>query len=945
MIKTTLLSLLLVFSIALKAQNNTPKKALDHTVYPHWNSIKDMQYTQNGQWLSYAIEPAKGDGWLYIFNTETGRKDSICRGSSPQFSPDGSFVAFTIVPQYDTLRAMKLKKVKRSKLPKDSLGIYLLKEDSLIKISKVEDFQLADSLANYVVYTQKSTKRRPSTPKSKGWWIFKKKNEAPAGPKGPVYEGDKVTIYFPLSGEKKKFSNISSYGISQSGSYVTMVKNAKDPEKPHTEILLFNAKDKKSKKILSKEGTVQKLRWSYDEEKMAFLLSEDTMKENKVYGLYLIQIQQADTAILIADTTSKFKSEGYCPSINRSPYFSKDGQKLYFGIAPTPEQEEEDTLLSYEKYSVDVWSWMDGTLQPQQKREVNRDKRKTNLCVYRFDSKSIIQIEDDDYRSMGIGHKGNLNIALLRNVDPYLKIRSWGDFLADYYIVNLFDGSRTVILQGFDGFPRLSADGHFVLFFNKEKQAWFSYDIKARKYTNLTGSLPVVFYNEDHDMPNKANAYGLTGWYKNDKYVVINDRYDLWVIDPTGKHAPQLLTQGYGRKNSIRFNALSLDRDNRYLNDDEEIWLYAFNYSNKQSGFYTINSNITEIATPKEIIMTNHRYNQIRKPKESDMLMWRRMSFTEYPDVFISDMSFKNARQITKANPQQNDYLWGSVELTKWKAYDGTELEGLIYKPENFDSTKKYPMIVYFYERYANNLHNHYVPKPSHSTVNFTEYVSNGYVVFVPDIRYKTGHPAKSAYNCIVSGTEHMTQFPWINSKKMALQGQSWGGYQTAMLVTMTNIYACAEAGAPVSNMTSAYGGIRWSSGMSRAFQYEKTQSRIGYSLWDSTHLYIENSPIFFADKVKTPLLIMHNDKDGAVPWYQGIEYFNALRRLEQPVWMLTYNNDGHNLMKWPNRVDLSIRMKQFFDHYLMDMPMPIWMSQGLPALDKGKVTGYELDE
>ncbi|MBP7543633.1 MAG: prolyl oligopeptidase family serine peptidase, partial [Ignavibacteriaceae bacterium] len=223
-------------------------------------------------------------------------------------------------------------------------------------------------------------------------------------------------------------------------------------------------------------------------------------------------------------------------------------------------------------------------------------------------------------------------------------------------------------------------------------------------------------------------------------------------------------------------------------------------------------------------------------------------------------------------------------------------------------------------------------------------YASNQYVVFIPDISYEEGFPGKSAYNCIVGGTLSMIeQFPFIDRENIALQGQSWGGYQTAFLITQTNLYKAAMAGAPVSNMTSAYGGIRWGSGLVRQFQYEKGQSRIGGSLWDRLELYIENSPLFFLDRVNTPLLIMHNDKDDAVPWYQGIELYTGLRRLQKPVWMLNYTGDVHNLKEanWGNRVDLSKRMLQFFDHYLKGSPAPKWMTEGVPAILRDKVSGY----
>ena len=142
-------------------------------------------------------------------------------------------------------------------------------------------------------------------------------------------------------------------------------------------------------------------------------------------------------------------------------------------------------------------------------------------------------------------------------------------------------------------------------------------------------------------------------------------------------------------------------------------------------------------------------------------------------------------------------------------------------------------------------------------------------------------------------------------------------------------------AGAPVSNMFSAYGGIRYLSGMSRQFQYEKTQSRIGKTPWKGFYSYKKNSPVFYANKVNTPLLIMHNDNDGAVPFTQGVELFMGLRRLEKPVWMLVYNGEKHNLKKRANRLDLSIRMSEFFDYYLKNSLKPDWMAKGRSLKEK----------
>jgi dipeptidyl aminopeptidase/acylaminoacyl peptidase len=331
------------------------------------------------------------------------------------------------------------------------------------------------------------------------------------------------------------------------------------------------------------------------------------------------------------------------------------------------------------------------------------------------------------------------------------------------------------------------------------------------------------------------------------------------------------------------------------------------------------------------------------KAEDADVVMLTRSTFREFPDLYITDPTFRSFDRISDANPQQAEYRWGTSELVDWRSVNGEPLQGILYKPDGFDPSKKYPMMVYFYERLSDNVNNYVTPAAGGSSVNIAFYVSRGYLVFTPDIPYRIGYPGESAMNAVVPGVLELIDQGYVDQERIGVQGHSWGGYQIAYMITKTNLFAAAEAGAPVANMISAYGGIRWSSGMSRMFQYEKTQSRLGGTLWEAPMRFIENSPIFWADKVETPLLMMHNDEDGAVPWYQGIEYFVALRRLDRPVWMLNYNGEDHGLRQEKNRKDWAIRMQQFFDHYLMDSPAPVWMVDGIPAIQKGENMGLEL--
>lgn len=462
--------------------------------------------------------------------------------------------------------------------------------------------------------------------------------------------------------------------------------------------------------------------------------------------------------------------------------------------------------------------------------------------------------------------------------------------------------------------------------------------------TSITSGIPLPLYNELYDQPSAPGPYGLGTFTEGDSHVLVYDRFDIWKVDPSGAEPPENLTGGYGRENNISFRYINPGKEDEMPGNRDRIMLSAFNIYSKQSGFYEVR--INRPASLSQITLDDVRYFTPQKAREADVLIWRRSTFSEYPDLYTSNMNFRSPQKISNANPQQKRYRWGEAELVDWVSFSRDTLQGILYKPENMEPGKKYPMIVYFYERLSDNLHNHYVPSPSRSTINMSFSVSNGYLVFVPDIPYTLGYPGQSAYDAIVSGTNAMlNQFDFVDRNNIGIQGQSWAGYQIAWLITRTNLFRAAMAGAPVSNMTSAYGGIRWATGLSRIYQYEETQSRIGGTLWEKPLRYLENSPLFMADRVSTPLLMMHNDDDGAVPWYQGIEFFMALRRLGQPVWMLNYNDEAHNLTRRPNMKDLSVRMYQFFDHYLKGEPAPAWMVDGIPATKKGITGAYELVE
>ncbi|MFM8595832.1 MAG: alpha/beta hydrolase family protein, partial [Flavobacteriales bacterium] len=572
----------------------------------------------------------------------------------------------------------------------------------------------------------------------------------------------------------------------------------------------------------------------------------------------------------------------------------------------------------------------------QQLLRRNQDLKKSTLYVYHLDSKRLQKIGSDSLE-LRVDKNTNGPFILASNPNPYLIEAQWkAPNKADYYRVNLETGQAILIGKELAYTGDLSADGRYFSYYNATEYKWILLDIEKQKQLCMNCSRKDICWNEDlNGQPMEAGPVGFIGYAKDTKTVYFQSEYDIWGFEVASGILKSISNeQATKEKIELRFTPYQNDSAWTDLSDG---YITGLRKSNKNEllYFYTEQEGLTlqfEMA---------QRIAGLQKAEQASTFLLRKMDVQTYPDLWLHDTNFNAGHQISVANPQQKNYNWASVELVTWKAYDGQILQGLLYKPANYNPAQEYPLLFYYYELNSDNLHNYQAPKPSASIINPTEYASGGYLVFVPDIRYEPGKPAKGAYNAIMSATDHLVKNYPIDAKRMGLQGQSWGGYQTAMLITMTNRFAAAMAGAPVSNMFSAYGGIRWGSGINRQFQYESTQSRIGATIWEKPELYIENSPLFHLPKVQTPLLIMANDQDGAVPWYQGLELYNGLRRLGKPCWMLNYNGDDHNLTKLANKYDLSIRMRQFFDHYLMNAPAPNWMTNGIQAVDKGKVTGY----
>lgn len=927
-------------------QGIAQKKPLDHDVYDSWKDVESSSISGNGQYVLYEINPFRGDGTLFLHDTDQGNPNQYPRGKEPSFTYDSRYLVFQVAPPYDTVRQMKLAEKKSEELPKDSLfAINLNNSEVAGEFARVQSYKLPKKGSGWLAFLYESpldtaeevSEDSTQADSDRSYTLLAKKPDKP--------EGNELVVLNLKTQQEWHYERVDEYIFSEDGSQLAFSQVAGDST-GSAGVMAFNTTSETLATIDTGKVSYKQLALSRDGQSIAYLASEDSLKADDRYHNLYLRAEGRDDSQLIADTTTQAIPEDWMVSEHGNLSFSHDGQRLIFGTTPRPRDyayEEDTTILDEERVKVDIWSWTDPFLQPMQLEQRESELERSYATVYDLSSQEIRQLGTEEIPDIQFDDDLRLAYAIGISDLPYRRQISWdAPFRRDAYLVDISSGESTLIVENTAGYPQLSPGGKYAYWYEPSDSSWYAYEIASQQSANLTENIQANFYDELNDRPMLPGSYGSAGWTEGDEHFLVYDYYDIWKINPKTQEASSL-TNGYGRENQIEFRYESLDPEAYFIPANEEIILSAFNRENKQDGYYQEHTGNSQ--PPKQLVMDDYRFFGLERARETDDIIYRKSSFTEFPDLWLSTTDFEDTKELSDANPQQQEYSWGSVDLVSWNSVDGTPLDGLLYKPDGFDPTKKYPMLVYFYERLSDNLHRHIAPQPGRSSINVSFYVSRGYLVFIPDIVYKVGYPGESALNAVLSGTLNLIDEGYVDRDRIGVQGHSWGGYQIAYMLTRTNLFRAAEAGAPVSNMTSAYGGIRWGSGMSRMFQYERTQSRIGGSLWDYPLRFIENSPIFTADKIETPLLILHNDEDTAVPWEQGIELFVALRRLNKPVWMINYNGEPHGISKEPNRKDFARRMQQFFDHYLKDEPMPSWMEDGIPATVKGKTLRYELTD
>jgi dienelactone hydrolase len=878
-------NILIAFLILCSGKSFSQKLLLDSMACISWQSLESPSLSFNGMFVTYSIKNRPiGNQTLIIQSTNSDWKKELVGVNEAKITSDNKYALFM--------------------MGKDSLAFLTLGTNEIRYVSHVSSFQLNSGSQNE-------------------WLIYSLAND-----EGRLIVNDLKT------GKLRSFSNTINKWFSEDGKLLIVKTGPKDTGS----LQYLNCIDLSS-------GQVTKVPNSYKAEQVV-LDSEHRQLAFEIDGnIWLYRIGESLPTCLYEQCIAAPKVE---LSLGSLDHFSIDGNRLFIRL-------KENAKHPPINNAVQIWSYRDIKLQSEQEQELGI---KEYLAVVNLGNHRIIRLQDKvtDYLKFPDSKTASDTLALIQSFECPGEKWSVASRTRWSLISTKNGDKRNLSFLDDNATVTLSPNCKYLIYYRSDIGDYYSYEIATDIIRNLTENIKVSWIDlYKNDRPSHIimpRGVGRTVWLKNDEAVFIYDQNDIWEIDPLSQKKPINLTNGYGLKNNIVFNFALQEYVSDGIYKGSHIILNAFNLQNKNNGFY--GKILGKIGDPNLLNMGSCLYDisyndfipqhlsfEPLKATKAKFYLVRRMSAVEAPNYLITK-DFKLFRALTNLQPQKK-YNWYTTELHHWESLDGRQCQGILYKPENFNPNNKYPVIFHYYERKSYNLNAYLKPEFSDGNLDVASYVSNGYLVFCPDIYYEIGNPMQGTYAAIVSAANYIKRFPFVNAKKMGIEGHSFGGVQTNYLITKTNLFAAACSASGLGDWVSGYGSIFQPWGQSEQGYFEVGQGRMNATLWEELETYINNSAIIHANKITTPLLMMHTKKDDVCPFSNALEFFIGLRRLGKKAWMLLYSEGNHSL-SGKEAKDFSIRMMQFFDHYLKDEQAPNWMLDGIDESKKGIDLGFELN-
>jgi len=938
-------------------------KVLNLPDYGAWNRITNTSISPDGRWMTYTLQPNDGDATLivkqldgdkvYTINAATapgaGRGDGgggfgATLANGPAFSDDSHFVGFYVNPPAAQRRGGR---AGRPGGPGGRGGAPATAAAASESPRKFELLELASG-------TMLDVPNAASFKFAKGGqWLAVRTNKGAAD---TTHDGADLLLRDLSSSASRNIGNVNQYDFDDSGRFFAYTVDA--AEHLGNGVYLVNLASGETKALDGAAKIYDQLQWGTDGANLAVLRGTKAASKKQRDNILLAWSQLATTKpVAFEYDPSKDATfpKGKVLSEFSTPRFSKDGSRLLVGV-----KEQEDEPAKNEacaertdcepQANVDVWHWKDADPQSVQMIRIQQLRRATTPAAIVLGTKHFVMLGSDDMPQ--VTPTANGAWAIGRDDSAYRGEVAWGGSHADYYRVNTATGERTLIVNKVVRTLSISPDSRWFLYL-KDKHVKGT-NLETMKTVDLDDGEKLSFVDTGDDHPYELPTYGVAGWSKDGKYVLLNHKYDIWAVPLDGGAAIDV-TRGTGAGQQIQFRVVRLDRrsgrggrgggifgaglggeEDEGLDLTKPILLSAYGEWTKKTGYWTASLG----KAPSALVWADKQIGQAQKAEKADRVVFTEQTFNEFPDYWVSTTTFTSPRKVTDANPQLSQYAWGSKVLVDYTNGKGQKLQATLTLPAGYQPGKKYPMLVYFYEIMSNTHHTFSMPvyddRPHIST-----YASNGYLVVQPDVVYEIGKPGSSAVDCVESAVKKVIDLGYADPQHIVLQGHSWGGYQSSYILTRSKLFAAVVTGAPPTDLISFYDETYPGTGTLQQGIMELGQVRMGDGAtpWTAKDLYEDQSPIFHVRDITTPFLILHGTADNAVDWHQGLEFYGAARRWGKRVILLSYPGEPHHLARKENQKDFQIRMKQFFDHYLMGKPEPKWMSDGVPQVKKGAET------
>ncbi|WP_412851579.1 prolyl oligopeptidase family serine peptidase [Ectothiorhodospira shaposhnikovii] len=669
------------------------------------------------------------------------------------------------------------------------------------------------------------------------------------------------------------------------------------------------------------------LSWSPDGQRLSVFRAADGKPREPLAALVFEQLDSRPVRHVLTPPRGEKDTATLAFAQGRWPRWSDDGLRLFFPMTPLQSADgtdsEAETALP--PSTVRIWHWRDDPIQPYRQKKGD-DRAIPHLwAVWHLRDGRFFALADEPGLSLELVR--GQHHAVLHDPRPYQpQLRDqWNDI----HLVDVHGGERTLVLERYESVSS-SPQGRYLLYFSGED--WWTYDIHTGRYANLTATVESRF-NDFTQVNGRTidRPFGHGQWADGDAWVLLYDLHDVYLAQPDGEHI-QRLTQG--AEHGIRYRQAILDRLRPSLDPEGPVHLEMFGLRTKDTGYARWHR-----GTLDTLIHGPMQVDQLQYAAATDQYVYRLQTAVDSPDYFLTDSDFVRHHRLTRTNPQQARFHWAGDELVRFRTEKGEPLEARLLYPADYEPGRQYPMIVHIYEQRSDTLHEYTLPRHNHA-FNARRLSSEGYFVLEPDIHYELGQPGESALESVVPAVKAVLESGRVDPARIGLVGHSWGGYQVSYIITQTDLFAAAVAGAPITNLISKYNSIYWRTGIPEHLIFETGQARLPRPFWEDLGSYVANSPVFNAQGIDTPLLVMFGTEDESVAFNQGVEIYNTLRRMGKPIVMLAYEGEGHNLRRRENQLDYSSRVSQWHEHWLKGEEPGSWIIQGLPLVQYSAIGG-----